>query len=396
MFLRSTAAPFRKLCLALFYVGICTFVTSLWLMRDKKLTNCKGPVSFQTIESNTTRRPFAYRALAPIMVRTAHVISKPARVRVAQSLKRHLAGFADYMQHTCTSDEHAIDLLVLTGFILLCFLAMMLTVRGMFSYLFESSTWMHELAGPLAALTVTQFFNGGGHVFYDPPSFVLVPLSIFLMAQRRWGLFYVTLAVGFINKETACLVSLAFALYCVNEMSRRSLLKHLAFQLGLYTLLRIAVVFFLDPHTPAAADNNSLRDYLARNLVSLWHARFWLDYVAQAALLALAVLLFRNFGIQPRLLRRSSVLALPLAAGYFKGGRWGEVRVFYEVFPLFFLLGYRNLLDLLGHNVKVRAEQRGNVLLGPTARSSAWHCLMLGIGVLFVGSAIAAYKKMFL
>ncbi len=63
------------------------------------------------------------------------------------------------------------------------------------------------------------------------------------------------------------------------------------------------------------------------------------------------------------LLRSAALVALPLGVGFLMGGMWSEIRVFYEVFPVFFLLAYVNLLDGLGFEVRVRPDQQGGAIL---------------------------------
>ncbi len=367
----------------------------MWLVRDKALTNCPGPVSFKSIESNTTRRPFAYRALTPIMVKAMHVLSTDTRAKTGRYLKEHISGLENYAKYTCTSDEHLLDLIALTCFIWLSFFLTMLTARGLFGVLFEHAAFAQNAAGPCALLSITYLFKGGGHIFYDPPTVFLVSASIWMMTIQRWKLFYFTLIVALLNKETACIVSVAFFAYYLSVLPRKSLLKHLTAQCLLYVLLRVAIIAWLDPGTSEAANNNILRDYFGKNLMALWNARFWLDYVSQMALLGLVALICRRFADQPRLLRRSSLMSIPLMAGYFKSGLWGEVRVFYDIFPLLFLMGYKNLLELLGYRLVVQASEVGGTLLSIKAQSMAWSCIIAVIGIVLMASTIAVCRSLF-
>ena len=86
-------------------------------------------------------------------------------------------------------------------------------------------------------------------------------------------------------------------------------------------------------------------------------------------------------------------MSLPLLAGYLKSGVWGEVRVFFEVYPFLFLMAYKNLCEILGHPLQVRAGQDGGALLPRRFTEIGWAFALFVAGVGLTVTAVLAYQQ---
>ncbi|QQR91663.1 MAG: hypothetical protein IPJ88_08095 [Myxococcales bacterium] len=303
-----------------FYFGVCTFVCSLWLLRDMHLHNCaKDGVHFVSVDQNTTRRPYALRALYPMLMKGSHeLLDKEIRTNIARSLERKFPSLKKFAKRSCTPPHLLLDFLIFAGVTWLCFFSFLFVVKKIFQHVFVSRGWKANLVAPMALLFMSYLFRQGGHFFYDPFVLALVPLAVLLFAQKKWLLFYVALSFAFINKETAVVISLAFAAYTYGDLPRKTWFKHLLGQACMYAALRVGLWTLFDPGTESSQFDNYLRGYLQSNLFLLWNAAFWFDYSAQVALVAVAIAVFYGFKDQPRLFRSASLMTLPLMVGYFK------------------------------------------------------------------------------
>jgi hypothetical protein len=378
-----------------FYLGVSTFVSSLWLFGDNPFHNCgETSATLVSLDRGTMRRPFALRALYPTIVKASHgLLSLETRVDLARRIKQRSPTLASLSRRTCTPERLLIDMLIFLVISWGCFLGFLFALRRVFMELFDSRDWQFDLAPPACLFSMTYLFRDGAHFFYDPFVLVLLPLCVLFLCRRQWLAFYPALALAFFNKETAFVVSIAFAAYTYSLLPRRQWWMHLAAQGVLLCALRAVTWVLFDPGTPYNETNDYVRDYLEKNLFLLWKADFWLDYTAMFSLLAIGALVFLRFAEQPRALRSASLMSLPLLAGYLKSGVWGEVRVFFEVYPFLFLMAYKNVCEILGYPLQVRAGQDGGALLPRRVTEIGWVFALFVAGVGLTVTAVLAYQQ---
>jgi hypothetical protein len=259
----------------------------------------------------------------------------------------------------------------------------MIAMRALFETLFESSRFAPEVGAALSVLFLPPFFAVGGHFVYDLFTLFFFTASLAFLSRRRWIPFYIAIALGFINKETMCLIVIPFAVYLWDRLPRKRLLTHLGAQVILFAGLRLVIVLLLDPDRPTGPHDDFIRDYFSYNLIHAWNSRLLYDWVSVATIVGLVILVMRAFGRSPQLLRAGALMSLPLCGGFLIGGMWKEIRVFYEVFPIFFLLGYASSLEILGLQVRVRSDQEAGRLLGNRLPPDlGWSLAAVALGVM--------------
>ena len=229
-------------------------------------------------------------------------------------------------------------------------------------------------------MLLPPFFKTGAHFIYDILCLAFFAASLLFLCREKWVPFYLCIALGFINKETMCVVSIPFVIFMWKKLPRKQLLAHLGVQLALFVGIRIVLLALYDPPRPIGPFDGFLRPYLSRNLLHIWKSRILYDWSSLVSVSLIAILVLRSFGKRPLLLRAGALIIAPLFAGYVKGGLWGEIRVFYELFPVFFLLGYASSLELLGADVRVRAGQYGGPILW-NRRSADWSWVLFAVSV---------------
>jgi hypothetical protein len=351
----------------------------------------------QDMIQGTAKRPYVLRALAPILVRaTVGMVPKEARDQFsteAYENNDHVRKLVEYFR----MDKRFLpefSVLVLINFAALY--GFMVSMRYLFETLFEAGDFTPEIGSAMSVLLLTPFFQRGGHFVYDMFTLCFFAASLVFLCRQRWVPFYLSIVLGFVNKETMFLISIPFVAYLWERLPRRQILVHLAAQLSLFVGIRIVLMMLYNPERPIGPHDNFLRDYFARNLSEIWKSHFLYEWVSIASFSVIAFLVMKGFGRRPLLLRSAALMTLPLFVGYLIGGYWREIRVFYEVFPVFFLLGYATALELLGIEVRVRAGQQGGpILRNRLSAELSWIVLAASVGALAMTIVYFALAKAF-
>lgn len=204
--------------------------------------------------------------------------------------------------------------------------------------------WVPFVAPLAAVLVLPVFFPKGTHYLYDFPSLTLFTLALAFMARREWRPFYPVFAVGTLNKETMILASLAFGLAFWRSMPRANLLKHLAAQSLLFLAIQVGLRRIF-----AGTPGGAVEFHLEKNLLLIAGSNVPLDL---GLLVAASFLVLARLARKPAFLRRSLGIMIPLGFSYLCFGIYGELRVFYEAFPVLFLLAFQNVAEAFGPRLR--------------------------------------------
>jgi len=260
----------------------------------------------------TAHRPFVYRVLAPALIRLLAAIT-PLSLRFLAA---------------------AIMYLSLVGFVF--------AFRYLLSALWRPSLFT-DLLSIGAILALTPFILSAGRHLYDFSTLGLFTLGFALMARARWTGYLLIFLLACLNKETALLLGLVFALHFYRKITAVAYRNLLLLQAALYaaTRLTLAWVFRNNP--------GELVEYHLPQQFEAVAAHPGLT----AAWLCLGVwvagLVLYRWKDKPVFLRNALLAALPpLAVLFLFFGAPFEFRVFYEVYPVIFLLAAHTVGLLLG------------------------------------------------
>jgi hypothetical protein len=200
------------------------------------------------------------------------------------------------------------------------------------------------------------FFDRGTHYLYDFATLLLFTLALAFLARHRLGPYSLVFGLGVLNKETMILATLVFLVTGRGHLARRQLLRHSLAQLAVFGAIRLALARVFAGNPGGAVE---------------WHFIKNLRLMAAApnpwSLLMLAsviILVFARLGEKPAFVRRALIVVPPLLVLYFFLGIYGEVRVFYEAYPLLFLLAFENAWTTLGGHLPPR-DTRAIVAAAP-------------------------------
>jgi len=227
-------------------------------------------------------------------------------------------------------------------------------LRSLFLALYEAP--VAGAIGPIAATLALPvfFFDRGTHYLYDFASLVLFTLALDAIARNRLRRFYVIFALGLLNKETMILATLVFALVSWERTSRSTLAKHVAAQLALFGGMRLALARVFAGNPGGSAEWHLVKNWrLALTPPDPW---------SLLLLGAGCILVFARLHQRPRFLKQALVVLIPLLACYVLFGIYGEIRVFYEAYPVLFLLAFLNVCEALDRRLREREPPTAEAL----------------------------------
>jgi len=335
----------------LIYLVSSLYVFTMWTLSTESDTALNGfsKAKVSDVIYGKAHKPFVFRALIPIMVRaseaaipeaTGNQIEKVLINRIPQvkGIVSTLGWEADFLL------EYVIALTMAYAFLL----GFLFALRNLFKALYHAPWPVIDFVPLLALLVLPVFFKTGTHFLYDFPTLFFFTFLLLLLYRRKWRVFYPILVLATINKETTILIPLVMFVYYRNRMERHALLRHIAIQIVLITAIKcgLAVMCWNNP-------GDSVEIHLWYNMQKYLVP---CDIKCMICNVVVFVSIFYRFTTKHLYLRCASIIMIPLLFFYFVSGMRGEIRVFYEAYPVLLLLGFHTLADLVGCEVKVLRE----------------------------------------
>ncbi len=173
-------------------------------------------------------------------------------------------------------------------------------------------------------------------LIYDFTTLFLFTLCLALMARERWAAFLAVYALSCVNRETTLLLPAVFLASYYDRLPIRRLAALTAAQALIGLLIRGALAWHF-------RDNPGGNFEFSLFFQLLIYRHMPLESAAHGLLGAAALMLVAyGFRRKPLFLRRAFIVLAPsLLALYLLFGNPWEIRVFYELYPVSFLLAWK-------------------------------------------------------
>jgi hypothetical protein len=350
----------RELAFGAAVLSVCLGVHLAWLGFDLRLRprpsllNDYWRARVPDVIYGRAHRPFVRRALVPSVVRGLRSVLGPEAARgLRRVVSRPPLRLPRKMGILGWEDEFLLEYALAACLTFLCLLGFALALRALIAGLFEAPA-LSLMAPPLAVLLLPPlFFSKGTHYLYDFATLFIVTGALAVLVRGRIVLFYVAVALGAWNKETILLLLPLFAVAEARRgWSRRRVALELLLLLGLIAGIQLALAWTFARNPGGAFEFN-----LVKNLRLVRSATGFLSLLLLAS--ALGVVLARP-ARKPAFIRWALLCLLPpLIVAYPLFGIWGEVRFFYEVFPVAFVAALQNAVEAAGLALPARPEWAG-------------------------------------
>lgn len=380
---------------ALLWSGALCFVFALWLTYGRPFNNFE-PATLDKLLHGGASRPYSSRLLVPWVARAA-VAPVPVATRHAWAdrLTAENPSIAHALRLFGGDRETAAELLAVVLLEGVAFALFLFVLARLFRSLYASSAWVARWAPPIALLILPLFFRQGDHMIYDPPALLFAAWALLAISRANLRALYPLVFLGTLNKETMLVALLVFLLPRFRSTIGERWPVHLAGLAATGALARATAVLASTPWAAPGPHNSIIRNYFFVNALDFARNPLLVDAGRLAAVLFLALLVFGGFRRKPELLRAVAPVALPLAALHLVGSLWGEIRSLYELFPIFFLMGYQTAIEWVGMEVTLHptGSPPGDPHAAEARPSTPWVALAAAIiGSFLLASAIAIVR----
>ncbi len=301
-------------------------------------------------------RPFVYRALVPWLVRgILAIVPQSLTYGLSEVLLNALPIVGRAADFLSWERQHLPEYAVTLGLIYISIVGYLVALRWLARQCYDMSAsglpWLTD-ALPLLSLTVLPvFFKRGTHFLYDLPALFLFTLALACLRADRLRAYYAVYVIGLLNKETMLFAGVVMALWFAAQGGPRwrgRVIVHTIAHGALFAAVRLAlmIIYRGNPGEPAEFR-------LLDNLI-FYSYPYWFTAITSVG--AVVLLIGHDWQKKPLFLRLALWLAVPFFGLYLVAGSWGEIRVFYELFPICYLLGVQTVAKIMGWPMATRAE----------------------------------------
>lgn len=344
----------RVAVLLLLYSTVASFTVSEFI-RYPGLASVKpwlgGEDFFGDMVYGRAPQPYVTRVLVPWLIRAAVAVT-PSGVRseTEGSVRRDL-----------TSDgrplwlyQYPFEFTVAKNFLLLSAIGFAFALWWL-ARLTLSLPAPAQDAIPAVVLFALPGLYGYGSMLYDLPALALFTLGLALVAARRSGLYLLVFAACVLNKETALLLTLVWAISEARKLKRRQLAMGIGLQVGFWLAVRGLLLWYFRNNPGEAIAVHLMRNAQVLAVPGNWSlfrpVTGWLVLPMGFNVLYVLGFVASLFALRraPRFLQDACWIVFPVFVLTWLFGNVDEMRVYYEVLPVVALVLFGALFRLMGY-----------------------------------------------
>jgi hypothetical protein len=164
---------------------------------------------------------------------------------------------------------------------------------------------------------------------YDLSSAMFTAFGLGLISRGKLDHYFAVFALASLNRETAFLLAIIFAVYCFGKIGRKGWFLSVGFQAYLFLAIRLCVAVIVAGNAGSIAWIRPLENlhlFIDAPVMAIVH---WLAFAW------LVWFYFRRWDFMPRMIKISFAVMMPaLIALYLVSGYAFEIRAFVEAFPV--------------------------------------------------------------
>jgi hypothetical protein len=350
--LKACRSFWEKRGLDIVFVSIyvlLSFYAMLHFMEASYLGERYFMTAFQGMYEGTAVKPFVYRQLVPSLTRAIVWITPQAVVDAinititdlqwyyeSTKLPTALTFILGAFPKTASHYPRLVTAILIYGFLW----GYIWAFRRLATQIFPDNLAIIYLA-PVFGILVISSFSYPFQYIYDIAVLFLSTACYYCLAARKWKTYLFFFILACFNKETAIFIFIFSVIWGFFHMERKTYVNLLVLQYIIYALVRL---FLLNEY--ADNDGQYLKNHLFRTLPGDVMTASKYDRILTLSFIFL--MLTYQWQNKPAFLK-CGLWLLPLVyVAYVIFGIPGEYRVFFDVLPLFVLLGVHTLVAASG------------------------------------------------
>ena len=329
---------------------ICLMALIVFVLFLQSHINGFYPAMFSDMIYGKAFKPYVYRTLLPSTVRMI-TSTIPAKTKSAinksiennqfvQNVRYHIFGRKFHKNEI----EFTIEYIIALSLMFLSLVGFAWATTYLFCSFYGTHKAMYIV--PFFALSGLPLFFKYYSYLYDFPNLFLFTVALGLMIREKWLSFILVFIAACLNKETAILLTLIFAIHFKNRLllSHAPYLQLFIQQLIIFVFIK-SVLYLIFRNNPGTTIEFHLYDHnlLLLNFYTLAVICFWLAIISAGA-----ILIFYKWSDKPDFLRHGLWIAVPLFLLTLFFGFIDEWRDYYELYPIVMLLIFTGLSSLMG------------------------------------------------
>ena len=356
-------ATWREILFKTGYAGLFLSTSGLVFAIFMRVSRFNGYRRVLVLEmiNGQAYKPFVYRTLLPSLVRLIGGIVPDSAGAAYNAWLNVQPGVPRVVRILGWEPDHLVEYTILSILIFLSLVGFAFSMRYLFGALFRASSKVQAIIPLAAMLALPPFFNYT--YLYDFSALFFFTLGLAYLAHRRWRAFLIVYLLGCLNKETIVLLTLIFVIHYSHpgRISRSRFWRLLLYQASIFLSVK-AVLTLLFSSNPGSFVEIHFWDHNLPLLYGLLK-----PYSLSFLFLAFLVigLFFYQWQVQPKFLRDSIWILLPLVGLTLALGFLDELRDYYEAYPVVFLLLFHNIGKIMNVSIQPIHEFGGSPPVEP-------------------------------
>lgn len=362
----TTPTPDKKKAVLWLIIYLLTAIFIISLIKSPGLVNKRaGVIPMTNFEA---QKPFQYRILLPCIIKSIEYITPDF---IEDAVNNIIPDTADSELKSETPNLHDDKTYKISDYVFRIALFFILNITALTLFLFTIRQFAIALSIsserfcnliPIGMVVVLPIYFNFGNFMYDFSHLFLFTLGLLLLYKSQWKAYVIIYTLALLNKETAMLLPIVFAISNYAQISQRKFYSLLIIQAGIFIFIKaILYLIFLD--NPGSV----VEHHLVWNLNHLSQLASYFQFepigkgiffpayiniplprglnLIMFAIIVLAVLY--GWREKSMFLKKSSIIIIILFIMGLNMGHINELRSYYAALPVVYLLSISGIVKLI-------------------------------------------------
>lgn len=311
------------------------------VVRDPGIERASGAVKIvPDMVYHHNERPVVTRVLIPWVIEALTKLVPDAQSARLSELAVTHPFLAHNFQKYGWIPEFAAVYFVAVAVLYVCLLGFFYAFRYFARGIFEGPRAFIDVSG-LIAIAAIPPLTVGLHTLYDFGTLLFMTAALGLMVRRHKLTYLLFYTLACMNRETAILLALIFAVNFYDLMPRGRLVFFTLIQFAIWFAIRFWVGWLYRDNPGGVVEFQYVQ-----NIKNLFLAPSY-SLAQLLAVLAVLFLIFSNWPRKPVFLKRALIWFIPTLVIYFIVGILNEWRIYWEWYPIFLCLALDGVKSMI-------------------------------------------------